>query len=203
MSRNNPYHNIQFIKSAVKLEQLPEDEGAEVAFIGRSNAGKSSALNSITEIKGLARVSKTPGRTQAINLFRLDAAKRLVDLPGYGYAKAPLTVQQRWAESVNVYLASRQCLRGLVVVMDIRHPLKEQDQALLNWTKQCHLAVHILLTKADKLKTQAQNQSLAQVTRWLQTNQVDATIQLFSAMDDLGVVQARKALDQWFAVEVK
>jgi GTP-binding protein len=191
------YQSLQFLKSAVQLDQLPADEGFEVAFIGRSNAGKSSALNTITGIKGLARTSKTPGRTSALNYFTLDKSRRLVDLPGYGYAKVPLVVKERWAQLIDGYLQQRQCLKGLVLVMDIRHPLKELDLQIIDWTARCELPMHILLTKSDKLKRAQTQQTLRKVREDLQAFGDLISVQLFSSLDKIGVEEANSIIGEW------
>lgn len=147
----NILHKAQFLKSAAQLSQLPNDNGIEIAFAGRSNAGKSTAINVLTGIKGLAKTSKTPGRTQLINLFAIDDQRRLVDLPGYGYAAVPQAVKERWQQTLSRYLQNRQCLRGLILLMDIRHPLTEFDQHIIQWATSAKLPIYILLTKADKL----------------------------------------------------
>ena len=201
MSVKTLYQQATYLTSAVELHQLPTDQGIEVAFIGRSNAGKSSALNTITGIKGLARTSQTPGRTQMINLFAMDDARRLVDLPGYGYAKAPKPLREKWAQTTNDYLKIRESLKGLVLVMDIRHPLKESDQQLIEWTIDCELPLHILLTKADKLKPSAQRRTLFEVEAFLkQYSSPHMTVQAFSSMERLGLGEAQKKLDEWFGV---
>jgi GTP-binding protein len=192
------YNNAAFLLSAANIDQLPFDKGYEVAFIGRSNAGKSSAINTITNIKGLARTSKTPGRTQTINLFRLDDERRIVDLPGYGYAKIPLAVKQRWHLLINHYLESRQCLRGLVVVMDIRHPLKESDQQLIQWAAKCQVPLHVLLTKSDKLGYGAAITTLRNVEEVLSPYQELVTVQLFSSLDRAGLERVTDKLNGWF-----
>lgn len=192
------YHQSQYLKSAVELGQLPSDKGWEVAFIGRSNAGKSSAINAITGIKGLARTSSTPGQTQMINLFSFEKDRRLVDLPGYGYAKVPRTIKERWQQTTNQYLETRQCLRGLIVVMDIRHPLKEMDQQLISWTIQCEVPVHILLTKADKLTSNESRKVLKEVTESLEPYTHFISAQIFSAMQHQGIEEAQARLDDWF-----
>src|SRR3990167_9096610 len=133
------YQQAKYLTSAPELDQLPPDKGSEVAFIGRSNAGKSSALNIITGIKGLARISKMPGRTQMINFFALNERLRLVDLPGYGYAKVPRMIKERWEQTVDSYLKERRCLKGLVVIMDVRYPLKELDEDIITWAVKCRL----------------------------------------------------------------
>jgi GTP-binding protein len=191
------YQQAEFLTSAAKLTQLPSDIGGEVAFAGCSNAGKSSAINVITNINNLARTSKTPGRTQLINLFRLDDQHRLVDLPGYGYAKVPASVKRNWQSVLSNYLHTRQCLVGLVLVMDIRHPLKEFDTNLLDWCKQEQLAVHILLTKSDKLKRGASKIALMKVGEVIKTEGYPATLQLFSASKKVGVEEVRLQLDKW------
>lgn len=185
--------------SAAKLSQLPADEGLEVAFAGRSNAGKSSAINRITGQKSLARTSKTPGRTQLINFFSLDEMRRLVDLPGYGYAKVSEDIKRRWQQTMEQYLANRRCLRGLVLLMDVRHPLKEIDQQLLSWCWHVGMPVHILLTKADKLKRgQAQN-TLLKVRREIDSHGPEGltSVQLFSALKGTGLDEVYRVLDRW------
>lgn len=197
MTNKARYHQATFLLSAPSLEHLPPDEGAEVAFIGRSNVGKSSAINTITGISGLARSSKTPGRTQTINLFELDNHNRLVDLPGYGYAKVPLQLKQRFQEMINAYLETRQCLKGLILLMDIRHPFKESDQRLIEWTLHCAVPLHILLTKSDKLSHGAASAALQQAEQVLQSWAPDITVQLFSSLDHSGLDQVHKVLNQW------
>ena len=195
------YNQATFLLSAPTLADLPADRGIEVAFIGRSNAGKSSAMNTITGIKGLARTSKTPGRTQMINLFTLDDDRRLVDLPGYGYAKVPLAVKQRWQKTLNQYLEHRACLVGLVLVMDIRHPLKETDQQYIEWTTVAGVPVHVLLTKADKLNRGAAINTLMQVRKAVQRYGDLVTVQNFSSHDRSGLEDAQLQLDRWFVTE--
>ena len=146
------YGAADFLTSAARVSQCPQDQGWEVAFAGRSNAGKSSAINCLTGNRKLARTSRTPGRTQLINFFALDPERRLVDLPGYGYAKVPQAVKAAWNRQLEAYLSERRSLRGLVLLSDARHPLKEFDQMLLNWAASCDMPIHVLLTKADKLK---------------------------------------------------
>ena len=193
------YQKAKYLNSAAELKQLPDDTGIEVAFIGRSNAGKSSALNTITGIKGLARTSQTPGRTQMINLFDIDSERRLIDLPGYGYAKAPRVMREKWMRNTNEYLKTRDCLKGLIVVMDIRHPLKDADQHLIEWTLACNLPIHVLLTKADKLKSGAQKRTLREVADFVQSQYGDAvSVQMFSSQDRLGLADAKDKLDEWF-----
>lgn len=194
------FQQAKFLTSVAELKQLPPDKGCEVAFIGRSNAGKSSALNTITGIKNLARVSKTPGRTQMINFFSLDeqCCCRLVDLPGYGYAKVPKIIQERWAQTIDVYLQNRECLRGLILVMDIRHPMKEIDQHVIAWTVSCGIPVHILLTKTDKLSTAAARKVLKEVEEQLKKYKDKVTLQLYSSLDRTGTEEAQTKISEWF-----
>ena len=199
--RNNPFRQAQFFTSANKINQLPPDEGAEVAFAGRSNAGKSTALNAITDNKSLAKTSKTPGRTQLINFFSLDEGHHLVDLPGYGYAKVPMAVKQHWQQVLSTYLQQRQGLRGLVLLMDVRHPLKEYDLQMLEWCRHQQMPVHILLTKADKLKRGAASSTLNKVKKALKEEYPQATVQLFSATAKQGVDEARRKLEQWLGLD--
>lgn len=194
------YNNATFLLSAPTLNELPHDQGIEVAFIGRSNAGKSSALNTITGLKGLARTSKTPGRTQMMNLFSLDENRRLVDLPGYGYAKVPLAVKHRWQKYINEYLQKRDCLKGLILIMDIRHPLKEYDQQCLEWAFQSNLPTHILLTKADKLSRGAAINTLIEVRKAI-AHMDSTTVQLFSSLNRTGLEEALLQLDNWYCAE--
>lgn len=194
----NPYTTATFLKSAARVDQLPPDEGFEVAFAGRSNAGKSSALNCLTSIKSLARTSKTPGRTQLINLFSLDEFRRLVDLPGYGYAKVALQVKQDWQKNLAHYLEVRQCLRGLVLLMDSRHPLKELDQMMVNWALDRQLPVHILLTKADKLSRSEVKNTVLKVRKHYQLMEEFITVQSFSSLKKEGVEELINKLNEWY-----
>jgi GTP-binding protein len=183
-----------FLTSVAKLSQLPADMGSEIAFAGRSNAGKSSAINAITGVKGLAKTSKTPGRTQLLNFFMLDEQHRLVDLPGYGYAKVTERIKLRWQELLEEYFTHRTSLVCLVLVMDARHPLKEFDQQMLQWANHYQLPIHILLTKADKLSPSAAAQTLQQVKKTLTDFTAPISVQLFSAPKGTGVTEARKFL---------
>ena len=193
------YRTAQFAISAAKLSQLPQDSGPEVAFAGRSNAGKSSAINRLCGQKALARTSKTPGRTQLINLFQLDENRHLVDLPGYGYAKVAEDIKRRWQQTMEAYLAERQALRGLILLMDVRHPLKEVDQQLLNWCWQVGMPVHVLLTKADKLKRGAAQNTLLKVRREIEAHAPEGltSVQLFSALKGTGLAETYRVLDRW------
>ncbi|WP_133130676.1 ribosome biogenesis GTP-binding protein YihA/YsxC [Legionella yabuuchiae] len=196
---NNPYTQAQFLKSAARVEHLPEDTGYEVAFAGRSNAGKSSALNCLTGKRQLARTSKTPGRTQLINLFTLeDDNHRLVDLPGYGYAKVAQQVKRDWQMHLAHYLETRKSLTGLVLLMDIRHPLKELDQMMVNWAIERDLPVHILLTKADKLSRGQVQAALHEVKNVYQPVKDLVSVQAFSSLKKQGVEELIDRLNQWF-----
>ena len=159
----NPFHQTAFLQSAATSKQFVADEGSEIAFAGRSNAGKSSALNTLCMQKQLAKVSKTPGRTQLINFFQVNEHLRLVDLPGYGYAKVPEAIKIRWQKTLNHYFSERQSLKGLVLVMDARHPLKDSDQLILRWCQDYTLPCHLLLTKADKLNLRERQALLKQM----------------------------------------
>jgi len=195
----NPlYRKARFLLSAPDLGQLPPDSGREVAFAGRSNAGKSSALNTVTGQKSLARTSKTPGRTQQINFFPLDEERALVDLPGYGYAKVPQSVREHWRRSLPEYLAQRRALVGLVLIMDIRHALTDFDLQMLTWCQHAGLPVHVLLTKADKLKHGRAVQTLRTVRGALEAQFPGNSAQLFSALKGTGVDEAHAKLDEWF-----
>lgn len=194
----NPYSKASFIKSAAKVDQLPEDIGYEIAFAGRSNAGKSSALNCLTKNKQLARTSKTPGRTQLINLFALDDTRRLVDLPGYGYAKVALTIKEDWQKNLAHYLEVRRCLKGLVLLMDCRHPLKELDQMMIDWALDRELPVHILLTKADKISRSEVKNAVAKVRKQFQLHDDLISAQAFSSLKKEGIDDLIIQLNTWF-----
>ncbi|MEW8242108.1 MAG: ribosome biogenesis GTP-binding protein YihA/YsxC [Candidatus Thiodiazotropha sp.] len=197
----NPfYHRARFLKSAARLSQSPADSGFEVAFAGRSNAGKSSALNVLCGQKSLARTSKTPGRTQLLNFFSLDDERRLVDLPGYGYARVAESIKREWQKTLAHYIEYRQCLRGMVLLMDIRHPMTEFDRQMLDWNTHHGLPTHILLTKADKLKSGAAKNTLLQVKKALREHR-DITLQRFSALKKEGIDECHQVLDLWFELE--
>ena len=191
------FRQATFLTSVPRADQAPPDEGAEVAFAGRSNAGKSSALNTITEQRGLARTSKTPGRTQQINFFGLGGNQRLVDLPGFGYARVPQAMKEQWQRNLTRYLHIRHSLRGLILLMDCRHPLTDYDREILVWCADAGLAVHILLTKSDKLKRGPAANKLLAVRRQLPGFHPHASVQLFSALNRTGVNEARRVLDDW------
>ena len=187
-----------YVASAHDLEQLPPDIGAEVAFVGRSNAGKSSAINTLAHHKRLAFVSKTPGRTQLINFFTLGDDRTLVDLPGYGYAEVPARVKAHWQNVMAAYVSTRQALNGLVLIMDARHPLKTLDVKLLDWYLPTGKPVHCLLTKADKLSKSEQALTLRKVTKQLDVAGHNATVQLFSSLKKDGIDEAERAIVRLF-----
>lgn len=191
----NTYRQASYATSAHTLDQLMPDIGREAAFAGRSNAGKSSVINAVTGQKRLAKISKTPGRTQLINFFPVDEDVRLVDLPGYGYAKVPLKLQTHWAQTLGDYFQQRQSLVGVILIVDIRRLLGEYDLQMLNWCDSAGLSVHILLNKSDKLAFGARKKSLLQVEKQLiHTNQ---TVQLFSVLKRNGIDELTTVLDQW------
>lgn len=196
------YRGAQYLKSAPTLRECPPDSGAEVAFAGRSNAGKSSAINTLTGNSKLARTSKTPGRTQLLNFFSLDEEHRLVDLPGYGFAKVPLAVKNEWQKHLDEYLSKRQSLRGLVLLMDIRHPLQPFDTVLLDWAARSKMPVHALLTKSDKLTYGAGKTALLQVQKAMKPmSGLQATVQLFSAHNGEGLEALQQHLDGWLLAD--
>lgn len=196
-SNNQYYRRATFLISAGKPQQFPRDDGVEVAFAGRSNAGKSSAINALCGNKNLAKTSKTPGRTRLINFFTLDSHRRLVDLPGYGYAKVSDKVRKEWEQLLQAYLQQPDKLRGLVIIMDIRHPMTEFDRQMLAWCQYYTLPAHILLTKADKLKRGAQQARLHAVKKMLQESGSDATVQIFSALRQIGLDEFVVKLNDW------
>jgi GTP-binding protein len=198
---NKSYRTVKFVLSASDYTQAPSDEGYEVAMAGRSNAGKSSALNTICDQKNLARISKTPGRTQLLNFFSVDDRRRLVDLPGYGYAEVSETVRREWQLTMGGFLEQRQCLKGIVLVMDIRSPLTKYDNQMLGWIIHRALPAHILLTKADKVGRYIQQQTLEKVAQYLEQHAELISVQLFSSSKKLGVDQAHALLDRWFDLE--
>lgn len=195
--KKNPFQQTSFLTSAASLSQCPPEDGREVAFAGRSNAGKSSAINAITQQKKLAKTSKTPGRTQLLNFFSVNAEQhRLVDLPGYGYAKVPLAHKRKWEIFIDDYLRNRNSLCGIFLIMDIRHPLTEFDQSILNWARECELATHILLTKSDKLKFGPAKATKLKIEQVLKNSPL-TSVQLFSATALTGVEEARNKLAEW------
>ncbi|GAA5187087.1 ribosome biogenesis GTP-binding protein YihA/YsxC [Ferrimonas gelatinilytica] len=192
------FRRAHFVTSAPDIHHLPDDQGMEIAFAGRSNAGKSSALNTLTDHRGLAHTSKRPGRTQLINVFRLDDDKRLIDLPGYGFAKVPLEMKLQWQEKLAQYLEERRCLKGLVVLMDIRHPLKDLDFNMIRWGVAAQMPVLVLLTKADKLKQAEKQKTLRTVKATLAELEGEVTVQLFSSLKGTGREPALAVLNGWF-----
>ena len=197
MSETNPLRAARYLKSVHELAQLPPDSQLEVAIAGRSNAGKSSAINAIVDQNALARTSKTPGRTQQLVYFQVAPGRHLVDLPGYGYAKVPPALREHWEGLLDAYFTGREALAGLVVVMDIRHPLKDYDRQMLDYGSARGLPCLVLLTKADKLPRGQQSKALLEVRRALGAF---ASVQLFSAESKLGVNEARALLAHWLAL---
>ena len=200
MKKVNPFRIAHYLISAHQLKQLPGDQGIEVAIAGRSNAGKSSAINTFTDQKSLARTSKTPGRTQQIVIFELDENRRIADLPGYGYAKVPVKLKAHWRTVMERYFQTRKCLRGVVLVMDIRHPMREFDQQMLGWCDAAGIPCHILLTKADKLKRGPAQSTLLKVRRDLPAT---ASIQVFSSLKKTGRDELVEKLSDWYEYDDK
>jgi GTP-binding protein len=198
---SHPLHQAEFLTTAAEWVQLPAGGAPEIAFAGRSNAGKSSAINALTQRTRLAYVSKTPGRTQHINLFRLRSGALLADLPGYGYAKVPAEMRRHWQQFIAKYLAERAPLVGLLLVMDARHPLTELDRQMFGWFLPTGRPVHVLLTKCDKLGTEAQRRTLETVRKALQDDHGERSaqigVQLFSATRHIGIAEAEAALASW------
>jgi GTP-binding protein len=203
MSDDISFNQAQYLISAPSIKQCPDDTGREVAFAGRSNAGKSSAINTLTNNSKLARTSKTPGRTQLLNFFTLSEDHRLVDLPGYGFAKVPKAMKQAWDRNLAYYLQERQSLFGLVMLMDIRHPLQEYDWQMIRWASQAGMPVHLLLTKADKLKNGPAKSVLLGVQRELANEGLsdNISIQTFSSLKKAGLEELKKTLNIWFKAE--
>ncbi len=195
---NPVYHQAKFINSAPHLKDTPADQGLEIAFAGRSNAGKSSAINTLTRQNALARISKTPGRTQMLNFFAINEQQRFVDLPGYGYAQVPELVKKKWHKLMEAYLSERQSLCGIILVMDIRHPLTDFDWQMIHWCQNSGLPLHILLSKADKLAYGAAKNTLLAVQKELKEIPVSVSIQLFSSLKKTGVDEVHQALDDLF-----
>ncbi len=195
------FNRTTYVASAHDRKDLLPDVGWEIAFAGRSNSGKSSAINTITGRNRLAFASKTPGRTQLINFFALEAGRHLVDLPGYGYADVPEKERRRWGEFIAVYLAERVALRGLFVIMDARHPMTPLDEQLLEWFLPAGKPMHILLTKADKLSRRESADQLASVRTALRARGPQFSAQLFSSLKRTGVDEARAVLLRWFELE--
>ncbi|MDD5240673.1 MAG: ribosome biogenesis GTP-binding protein YihA/YsxC [Sulfuricella sp.] len=193
------FQEAQFFISADKLTDLPPPQGVEIAFAGRSNSGKSSAINTLANRNRLAFVSKTPGRTQLINFFSLGNQRFLVDLPGYGYAKVPEAMRLHWQTVLSRYLMERESLYGLVLIMDARHPLTPLDQQMLNWFLPTCKPVHVLLSKADKLSKQQATATLRNVRAELERTYPNCTVQLFSSLKRVGIEEAETAIGKWLA----
>lgn len=192
------YSKTNFITSSQNIHQLINDYGIEIAFAGRSNAGKSSALNALTNQKNLARISKTPGRTQLINHFQVEENYRLVDLPGYGFAKVPEEIRKQWQKTLGEYFQKRQSLKGVVILMDIRHPLTYLDQQMIEWAVHAEIPILLLLTKSDKLKSGAKKAQLNLVREAILPFHGDISVETFSALKKEGVDKLRAKLDEWF-----
>ena len=195
----NPYQQTRFILGTPDSRRAPADTGLEVAFAGRSNAGKSSALNVLTGQRALARISKAPGRTREINFFHVRDGVRLVDLPGYGYAKVSRSITDQWQHNISRYLETRQSLCGVILLMDVRHALKDTDQQVLGWCRSASLLTHVLLTKSDKLKRGPAKVVLLQTRKALQQLHPEATVQLFSSHSREGSEALQRILDQWLS----
>jgi len=197
----NPlYHRAEFLLSAPSIRQAPDDTGWEVAFAGRSNAGKSSAINTLTNQKSLARTSKTPGRTQQLVYFQLDEQRRLVDLPGYGFAKVPLKVQQKWERELEHYLENRETLSGLVLLVDIRRSLTEFDEHMLQYAAHLKLEVYVALTKSDKLKRNIAKNTLFSVQKLVKDIPTTIEVGLFSSLKKEGIDELHHWLDKHIGV---
>ncbi len=203
MSNTLNFQPTKFITSAANIRQLPEDTGVEIAFAGRSNAGKSSALNTLTRQRALARTSKTPGRTQLINVFEVLPGKRLIDLPGYGYAKVPLAVKEKWQQALSEYLQQRKSLRGLVLLMDVRHPYRDVDVELLHWASDCAIPVLVLLTKADKLKPGPRKSTLLKAREAALVFGDSVQVELFSSHNKLGLPNVEAIISDWLNQEIE
>ena len=193
------FQKTHFVTSAPDISKLPADTGIEIAFVGRSNAGKSSALNCITNQKNLAKTSKTPGRTQLINQFEIEPNKRIVDLPGYGFAEVPLAVKKKWQRSLTEYLQKRNSLKAVVVLMDIRHPLKDLDRQIITWAAMANLEVLILLTKSDKLANNARKNAINDVKRQLIEFGCSYELVAFSSLNIQGVQETREILSKFYS----
>lgn len=198
INKNYNYHQTKFIASAPDIRYLSNNYGIEIAFSGRSNAGKSSALNALTQQKNLARTSKKPGRTQLINLFEVKKGIRLVDLPGYGYAEVQKLIKYRWQQVLSGYLQKRKCLKGLIVLMDIRHPLMDVDIQIIKWSITINIPVLVLLTKADKLTPTKQKAQVVTVRNELKAVVGDIQVENFSSLKKIGVDKLQLKLDEWF-----
>ncbi|MCC7135967.1 MAG: YihA family ribosome biogenesis GTP-binding protein [Nitrosomonas sp.] len=194
---NALFSKAEFYTTVNQLRDLPKESGVEIAFAGRSNAGKSSAINTLAGRGRFAFVSKTPGRTQHINFFQLGARRFIVDLPGYGYAKVPLAIRQHWTELLSQYLQTRETLFGMVLIMDIRHPIMPLDVQMLEWFALTRKPVHILLSKADKLSRSKAVETLRYVSSYLVAHQITGSVQIFSSMTSEGKDEAILLLKNW------
>ena len=194
------YHDAKYLMGAAKISQLPEDSNLEIAFAGRSNAGKSSALNTLTNQKALARTSKQPGRTQLINYFELDKGQYLVDLPGYGYAKVPDSIKKNWQKTLNEYLTKREQLKGIILLVDSRHPIKEFDKMMIDFATSSQIKLHILLTKSDKLSSNnKKNNAINLLKKSLLSNPTClVSYSLFSSLTKEGLIELKSTLNKWF-----
>ena len=197
------FQKAVFLKTVANLNDMPFDSQREIAFAGRSNAGKSSAINTLANHSRLAFVSKTPGRTQHLNYFTLDEGKYFVDLPGYGFAKAPEEIRSQWEGLLAPYLRYREPLVGLVLIMDSRHPLTELDLQMLDWFAQTGKPIHILLSKADKLTRQEQALAMRNVREAMAEIGDSCSLQLFSSLNKMGVAEAEIVLGGWLGMEAK
>jgi len=197
----NCFNNARFLLSAAKYEQLPEDKGKEIVFAGYSNVGKSSTLNALTNNQQLARVSKTPGRTQCLNVFTLDEYRRFIDLPGFGYAKVPKIMQTEWNKTIDQYFRERQSLVGVVLIMDIRNLLRPFEIELIEWTAQSNVGLHLVLNKADKLKKQELKTAVESVNGFLQQNAYGASMQTLSTLKKVGINELIGKIAPWLTEE--
>ncbi|MFP3014527.1 MAG: ribosome biogenesis GTP-binding protein YihA/YsxC [Arsenophonus sp.] len=196
-NKNYNYNKTKFIISASDISNLPNDHGIEIAFVGRSNSGKSSALNILTQQKNLAHTSKITGKTQLINLFEVTNGVRLVDLPGYGYAEGSKLIKLQCKQVANEYIQKRKCLIGLIILMDIRHPLKYMDMKMIKWSVEMNVSMLILLTKADKLIFNKQKTQIITVRNILKTISTDIQVEVFSSLKKIGVNKLQLKLDEW------
>ena len=194
------FRRTTFVTSAPDISKLPNDVGAEIAIIGRSNSGKSSSINAICDQKTLAKTSRTPGRTRLINLFKVNEGKYLVDLPGYGYAQVPEQMKRQWQKAMTDYLQQRKCLCGLVVTMDIRTPLRDHDRMIIDWSIAANLPCLILLTKADKFGVNKRKEMVGEVKTQLSEFGGNFTIIAFSALSKIGIGETRMVLKNWFTL---
>lgn len=202
MDRSLNYQNARFLTSVPDMSHLPADEGkVEVAFAGLSNTGKSSAINRLTNQKHLAKAGKVAGKTQLINLFEVSPGCTIVDLPGYGYARVPVEIKKRWQESLDLYIKKRGALKGVVILMDIRHPLKALDQRLISQAVSRQLPIQLLLTKSDKLRRTLHKSQLIRVQRNIKNLGTRAYVDIFSSRDSTGISALRSRLNRWYSLE--